>query len=173
MNLISESYQICNGYDASRPYYPYTTQALLNIQKRSHDSYCTGTMISLTHVLTAAHCVSDRDIRRIIIEYGSFDRVTKQVEARLPVHIYQGSRGSVDIAIVEAVYEFQIPMENIAHDRRWPREITSVEDYYPPSMCGWGPDNDYPYPPGNASRRLSCLTFGELDYRCNTYDGSV
>ena len=69
MKLVSSNV-VLSGSDAAPGEWPWMAVLLQAGQLRQ---FCSGTLVSASHVLTAAHCFDDRDTRDVVVRLGDTD----------------------------------------------------------------------------------------------------
>uniref|UniRef100_A0A224YH81 Tick serine protease n=1 Tax=Rhipicephalus zambeziensis TaxID=60191 RepID=A0A224YH81_9ACAR len=100
---------IVNGTEVMETQYPWMVHLVVHVAPTEYD--CGGTIITKRHVLTAAHCLIEKNTyaHKVVVSYGSVDRRRgKKVEAsKMLMHKnYDATTYMNDIALLEMKYPF-------------------------------------------------------------------
>ncbi|CAL1290650.1 unnamed protein product [Larinioides sclopetarius] len=107
-NNSSVKPRVVGGHDAGKGQFPYAS-CLIDGTWRTEKPipFCGATLITDSHVVTAAHCIRDRSSEAILVDIGDYDFMDDQKprlrQAKSIVHFpeYQPGSFHTDIAIIE------------------------------------------------------------------------
>ena len=91
---------LLSGSDAAPGEWPWMAVLLQAGQLRQ---FCSGTLVSASHVLTAAHCFDDRDTRDVVVRLGDTDLRSITVEGLTSVSTHHQITGQTTTACSGAV----------------------------------------------------------------------
>ena len=91
---------LLSGSDAAPGEWPWMAVLLQAGQLRQ---FCSGTLVSASHVLTAAHCFDDRDTRDVVVRLGDTDLRSVTVEGLTSVSTHHQITGQTTTACSGAV----------------------------------------------------------------------